>query len=107
MAKAKLSRLFGKEGKLELEDGSYIPIKPLTLDDIDVVIDLENPEKRSNAIKEIVKRTLKRAYPDASDEEIKQVSMQYFEKLVNKIVEVSNLKVKGIKGASKGASENF
>ena len=95
MAKAKLSRLFGKEGKLELEDGSYIPIKPLTLDDIDVVIDLENPEKRSNAIKEIVKRTLKRAYPDASDEEIKQVSMQYFPKLVDKILEVNNLKLEG------------
>jgi len=90
---SKLSKLLGKSktytiGEVELE------IKPRTLSDIDLIMDMDNDEKRGQAMKELVKRTLKDAVPDATDDEIDKVAFEHFKVLSEAIVEVNNLNAK-------------
>ena len=90
---SKLSKLLGKSktytiGEIELE------IKPRTLSDIDLIMDMDNDEKRGQALKELVKRTLKDAVPDATDDEIDRVAFEHFKVLSEAIVEVNNLNAK-------------
>ena len=90
---SKLSKLLGKSktytiGEVELE------IKPRTLSDIDLIMDMDNDEKRGQAMKELVKRTLKDAVPDATDDEIDRVAFEHFKVLSEAIVEVNNLNAK-------------
>jgi CRISPR/Cas system CSM-associated protein Csm2 small subunit len=85
-----LQKLLGKSkiftiGELELE------IKPRTLKDIDLMMDLSNEEKKGEAMKELIKRTLKDAVSDATDEEINNVAITHFKVLSEAIVEVNNL----------------
>lgn len=94
MGLSKISTLAGKSrmfkiGEIELE------IKPRTLKDIDLIMALGEKELnvRSDAMKELIKRTLKDADKDASDEEINQVALRYFAELSKAIVEVNGLNV--------------
>ena len=90
---SKLSKLLGKPktytiGEIELE------IKPRTLNDIDLIMDIGNEEKRGKAMKELIIRTVKDSVPDATDDEINQIAFQYFKELSEAIVEVNNLNAK-------------
>lgn len=87
---SKLNALAGKAvtykiGDIELE------IKPLTLADLPLVIKLEKPETAGEALGEFIKKTLKDAVPDATDEEINKVAIKYFKELSNAIKEVNGL----------------
>lgn len=86
---SKLNQLQGKPktykiGEIELE------LKPLNLDDMGL-FDLENPKEQMKATKEIIKKTLKAAVPDATDEEINNIGMNHMEKLMEAIMEVNGL----------------
>ena len=90
---SKLSKLLGKPktytiGEIELE------IKPRTLNDIDLIMDIGNEEKRGKSMKELIIRTLKDSVPDAEDDEINQIAFEYFKELSEAIVEVNNLNAK-------------
>lgn len=90
---SKLSKLLGKPqtfqiGEIELE------IKPRTLGDIDIFMDMANEEKRSKAMSELIKRTLKDAQPDATDDEINQIAFEHFKVLSEAILEVNGLSEK-------------
>lgn len=90
---SKLSKLLGKPqtfqiGEIELE------IKPRTLGDIDLFMDMANEEKRSKAMSELIKRTLKDAQSDATDDEINNVAFQYFKELSEAILQVNGLSEK-------------
>ncbi|MBE3092809.1 MAG: hypothetical protein IMZ51_04025 [Chloroflexi bacterium] len=85
-----LSKLLGKSktyqiGEIELE------IKPRTLSDIDIFMDMANEEKRTKAMSELIKRTLKDARPDATDDEINQIAFAHFKVLSEAILEVNGL----------------
>ena len=87
---SKLSKLLGKSktftiGEIELE------IKPRTLSDIDLIMGMDNDERRGEAMKELIKRTLKDAVPDATDDEINNIAFEYFKVLSEAIVEVNGL----------------
>ncbi len=90
---SKLSKLLGKPktftiGEIELE------IKPRTLSDIDLIMGMDNDEKRGDAMKELMKRTLKEAVPDATDDEINNIAFEHFKVLSEAIMEVNGLSVK-------------
>jgi hypothetical protein len=90
---SKLSKLLGKPqtftiGEIELE------IKPRTLGDIDIFMDMANEEKRSKAMSELIKRTLKDSQPDATDDEINQIAFEHFKELSEAILEVNGLSEK-------------
>ena len=90
---SKLSKLLGKSktftlGEIELE------IKPRTLNDIDLIMDMGDDAKKGQAMKELITRTLKDAVPDATDDEIDQIAFEHFKVLSEAIVEVNNLNAK-------------
>jgi len=88
---SKLSNLVGKSKKIQIA-GIELEIKPRTVEDIDLIVNLGDDEKKGEAMKELVKRTLKEAVPDATDEEINNIAFEHFTKLTNAIVEVNGLK---------------
>jgi hypothetical protein len=91
---SKLKELAGKS-KIFIIGGIELEFKPRVFEtDIDLILDLSKPEKTGNAMKELIKRTLKDAVPDATEEELKNVSFQYFKEITNAIVEINGLKVK-------------
>ena len=87
---SKLSALLAKPKEVEIA-GEKVLIKPLTVDNIDLVMDLENESKRANSLKKIIKITLKEAFPDASEEELNGISINHFKDLIEVIMEVNGL----------------
>lgn len=87
---SKLSKLLGKEKEVVI-GGETFSFKPLTVDHLDLVMDLEVEGKRAGAMKKIVELSLRGAVPDATDEEIKGVAMEHFKGLSDAIMEVNNL----------------
>jgi len=90
---SKLSKLLGKSktytiGEIELE------IKPRTLSDIDLIMDMGIEEKKAQSMKELITRTLRDAVPDATDDEIEKIAFEHFKVLSEAIVEVNNLNAK-------------
>lgn len=89
---SKLSTLVGKSktytiGNIELE------LKPRTLGDLDLVMLLQSNDevKKTNAMKELIKRTLKDAVSDATDEEINSIAFEYFKDIADAVVDVNGL----------------
>lgn len=88
---SRVSKLLGQPKVVKI-GGEEIELKTLTISDLDIVNDSQNPEKAPGAIKEMIKRTLKRSIPDVTDEEIENIGITHFESLVNAIFKVNDLK---------------
>lgn len=74
-----------KIGSLELN------FKPRTLADVDLIFDLSDEKKKGNAMKELIKRTLKDAVPEATDQEIDSVAFKYFKEISEAVADVNGL----------------
>lgn len=72
-------------GTIELE------LRPRTLADVDLIFDLSDATKKGQAMKELIKRTLKDAVPEASEQEINAVAFKYFKELSEAIADVNGL----------------
>jgi DNA-directed RNA polymerase subunit H (RpoH/RPB5) len=93
MNMSKLSQLQGKPqvftiGEVELT------LKPLTVDELELFsIDANAPvEKQMEATKGLIQKVLKKSVPDATDEEIKNISLEYLEELMNAIMKLHKFK---------------
>lgn len=88
---SRLSQLQGKPemykiGNLELE------IKPLRLDDMHLFeVDTQNPKQQMEQAMLLIKKVLKESVPDATDEEIKNISMEYMTDIMNAIMKSNKL----------------
>lgn len=87
---SRIEKLFGKGktfkiGELELE------LKPLTMKNIDLIMDMGDDNKRSQATANLIKLTLKEAFPEATDEDLDKVSFEHSGKLMEAIMEVNGL----------------
>ncbi len=87
---SELAKLIGK-GKTFNIGGIGLLIKPRTMEDIELVVDLSVDEKRGAAMKELIKKTLKDSIPDATDEEVSQVGIQHFKAISEAIMDVNEL----------------
>ena len=86
-----LSNLMGKSKKFSI-GGIEIDLKPRTLKDIDLIVELsEDGERKAEALKKLISVSLKDSIPDATDEEIDQIGFQYFKELSEAIVDVNGL----------------
>ena len=90
---SKLSQLLGKS-KIFNIGGIELVFKPLKFEHIDLLADLDNPAKKTESLKKIISITMKEAVPDATDEEIDNLSMEYMLDISNAIVEVNGMKIK-------------
>jgi len=88
---SKLSNLLGKSKTFKIGDID-LELKPLRFEHMDLLSKLESPETRIEAMKEIIKITLKQAVPDATDDEINNLGITYLMDLSNAIAEVNGLK---------------
>jgi FKBP-type peptidyl-prolyl cis-trans isomerase (trigger factor) len=87
---SKLSNLLGKSktfkiGNIELE------FKPLKFENMDLLAKLDDPNTRLEAMKEIIRMTLKEAVPDATDEEIEKLGITHLMEITKAIQEVNGL----------------
>ncbi len=84
---SKLDKLVGKGKEIEI-GGIHLDIKPLTVSSLPLLMQIEkNPE----VIKEIFELTLKDAVPDATKEEIENISIEHATKLMEAIMDVNQL----------------
>ena len=89
---SRLERFMAKPKEIDLK-GEKLTIKPLTVKDMDLVMDLSKPEKQGVAMANLIRKTLKDAVPDATEEELDSFSLEFLDPLSNAIMEVNNLKV--------------
>lgn len=89
---SKLEKYLGKSKTIKLGDDE-LEIKPLTVDELPLIVKMGNESERPEAMKEIIKKTLKNSVPDATEEEINGFAMSYFNEIVEAIMDVNNLKV--------------
>jgi len=87
---SKLSNLVGKSKTFTI-GGIEMELKPRTLKDIDLIVDLADESKRAESLKKLITLTLKESIPDATDEEIAQVGFEHFKALSEAIVDVNGL----------------
>jgi len=88
---SKLSSLIGKSKTFKIGDID-LEFKPLRFEHMDLLAQLEDPEKRVEAMKKIIKMTLKDAVPDTTDEEIDQLGISHLLEITQAIQEVDGLK---------------
>lgn len=89
---SKLSQLVGKGKVIEL-GGVELTIKPLTTDDLDLfTVKPDSPqEEQMRQTKRLIHKVLKDAVPDATEEEINTISVEYLVELMECIAEVNGM----------------
>lgn len=90
---SQLSRLQGKAKKYKIGE-IELDLKPLTLDDMGLFNAPENAptEEQLRVAKELISKTLKDAVPDATEEEINKIGMNYINELMEAIMDINGLK---------------
>ncbi len=73
-----------KIGELELE------LKPLTVDELNLFsIDDKSPmEEQMKSTKKLISKVLKNSVPDATDEEINNISLEHLQDLMNAVMKL-------------------
>ena len=87
---SKLANLIGKSKTFKIGD-IELEFKPLTFENMDKLAELEDPNKRVTAMKELIRITLKEAVPDATDEEIEKIGIKHLLGITKAIQEVNGL----------------
>lgn len=86
---SKIERFLGKPKIVKIA-GEDVELKPLTVKNIDIIMKLGSEKTRSEGMKELVVATLKKSFPD---DKVEDFSLEYFEDLINGIMEVNNIQV--------------
>lgn len=87
---SRLERFLGKPKIVEI-GGEELKLKPLTIKDLDIIMDLGDEKKKNDAMIRLVTRTLERSFPEDTPEQREGFSLKYFEELIAAIMEVNNL----------------
>jgi len=87
---SKLEKFLAKSKKYNIA-GVELEISPLSIQDIHLIVDLEKPEKQAETMKELIRVSLKRAIPEATDDEINQIGMRHLKELMEAIIDVNGL----------------
>ena len=102
----RLDKLLGKPKEIEIE-GEKITIHPLSVENLDVVMNLssENEVTRNAASKRLMELTLKKAFPEEPPERIKQVALSHLKTFSEAIMDVNNINQDDAKKAQKAVGE--
>lgn len=93
---SKLSKFLAKPKVCKIGD-EELEIHPLTFGDIDIILKLEDESKKGEALLDLVTKTLKKSIPDCTDDEIKGMSIEYLEEVLNAVMSVNKLDDSGAK----------
>jgi len=89
---SKLSELQGKAKTYKI-GGIDFDLKPLTVDELELfsMNQDSSPEKQMEQSKKMIIKVLKNSVPDATDEEIKNVSVEHLNELMMAIMDLHKL----------------
>ena len=89
---SRLNKLMGKPITIELE-GELFEIHPLKMKQLPLLMEAssKNEAKQAEALQKIMKFTLLKAVPDATDEELEEISVKYFQILSDAIMKANGL----------------
>ena len=89
---SKLSELQGKPRVFKIGE-TELTLKPLTVDELELfnIDDKAPPEKQMESTKGMITKILKNSYPDATDEELKNISLEHLTELMNAIMKLHKL----------------
>lgn len=88
---SKLADLRSKGKMVTLSNGLEIEIKPMTLEEEADISEYQAKDKIFKAIGTMVKGAIKRAIPDATDEEIDEINKADLKIITEKVLEVNGL----------------
>lgn len=80
--------------------GTEFEIQPLTVENFPLILKLSNKDTRDAALQEVLVISLKQSIPDATEEEIKKVSVSNATKWLEAILDVNGLGDEGKKQAA-------
>lgn len=88
----KLERFASKPKEYNLA-GEKVQLKPLTLDKLSLITKLDSRDEstRNSALKELLTIYLKQVDPEATDEEIDNVSLEFLNELQEAMLDVNGL----------------
>lgn len=91
---SELSKLVGKGKKVQIGE-LEIEVRPLTVSSMPLLMELgvEDLERQGKAIKELITLTLKDAIPDATEDEIEKVPLEYMTSIMEAIMDVNKLEI--------------
>lgn len=74
-------------------DGENFTVHPLKVKDMPLLMAASSKDtgKQAEALAKILKKTLKQSVPDATDEELDNISMKYFNQFTDAIMKVNGL----------------
>ena len=87
---ADIKQVLGKPVEYEIE-GVKVTLKPLVVANIDLLLKMQDDNSKGGAIKEILEIYLKQAFPEASEEDLSQVSFGFVTGLLEKAMAVNGL----------------
>ena len=93
---SKLSELQGKPQKFKIGD-TELELKPLTVAELELFNISENApvEQQMESAKNLITKVLKNSIPDATDEEIANVSLEHLNDLMEAIMKLHKMDKKG------------
>lgn len=105
---ASIEKFLGKPVKKAI-DGEEFEIYPLQFSDLDVLVQLGAPEKTAGAIKELLRKSLRKSVPGITDEQMSSLTYDFCNKFMIEIFEASGLKFdrKKVEEALQGAATSL
>ena len=90
---ANINRFLAKGKEYDFE-GEQISLKPLTVKNMDMFVELSSPsqEKKMRAVASLMEYYLRQAFPEAGDS-VKDFDVSYMEKFMDFILDVNNMNV--------------
>jgi hypothetical protein len=94
---SRLSELQGKAQKFKIGNVE-LELKPLTVDELELFSADENAplEKQMECAKKMISAVLKKSIPDATEDEIKGISLEYSNDLMGAISKLHKLEESGV-----------
>jgi hypothetical protein len=89
-----LEKLMARSKAVKIGE-TEVEVHSLSFDDLVEVTKLgdTNPDIRAKATQDLVKKALKKSFPEATDEQINKFDLQYLGEFINAIFDVSGMKV--------------
>jgi len=91
---SKIERFLAKPVKVTI-GGEEVEIKPFTVEDLPSIMKLgsDNKEESAQATKEVIMKVMKQIDPEATEEQLSEVSIEYLTDIMDAIAKVNNLPV--------------
>lgn len=90
----RIEKFLAKPKEVKIGDET-VTVKPLSMGDFDVVMDLSHKDNavKNKAIREVLNKTIKSAFPEATNEDLDNFSFEFLNDVMNAMIEVNNLEI--------------